>query len=220
MRLVLFSGGYWKENRDLLSALWCHRENQARNLVYIPSWNGDECKKDFDQFCRQLQKSSIQKFTYFPLDRKLKLHDYKDLKNADIIFFDGGNTYFLLKYLQEHKLLDWFQKNKNKKVFAGLSAGAIVLTPNINLAALPSFDADEKIFDVPLKSLNFTDFEVFPHFENKVSFSREILKYSKTCPNLILAIPDGSGLVLEKGKMVVYGKVFGFFQGKKFKIQN
>ena len=220
MRIVLFSGGYWKENRELLAALWCHRENQARNLVYIPSWNGDECKKDFDQFCRQLQKSSIQKFTYFPLDRKLKLHDYKDLKNADIIFFDGGNTYFLLKHLQEHNLLNWFKQNKSKKVFAGLSAGALVLSPNIHLAAIPHEDADEKLFEVDAKSLGFTDFEVCPHFENKLSSNKELITYSLTHNNLIMAIPDGSGLVIDKDKTIMYGPIFGFFKGKKFKIQS
>ena len=220
MRIVLFSGGYWKDNQNLLSALWCHRENQARNLVYIPAWYGDECKKDFDQFTRQLKKSSIQKFTYFPLDRKLKPHDYKDLKNADIIFLDGGNTYFLLHYLKEHKLIEWFKKNKKNKVFAGLSAGAIVLSPNINMAAIPKDEADEPMFDENPESCKLVNFEIYPHFENSVKNNKEVLKYSTSNSNLILAIPDGSGLVIDEDKTVMFGSVFGFFQGKKFKIQS
>jgi peptidase E len=220
MRLVLFSGGYWKDNRDLLSALWCHRVNQARHLVYIPSWHGDSCKKDFETFARQLKKSTIQKFTYFPLDRKLKPHDYKDLKNADIIFFDGGNTYFLLHYLKQHKLIDWFYKNKKNKVFAGLSAGAICLSPNINLAAIPSNDADEEMFSVSVEALNLTQFEISPHFTNSKKENKEILDYSKKSNNLILALNDGSGVIIENDKTQFLGKISGFFQGKKFKIQS
>lgn len=138
MRIVLLSGGYWKDNRDLLSALWCHRVNQARHLVYIPAWYGEESKKDFDTFARQLKKSTIQKFTYFPLDRTLKPHDYKDLKNADIIFFDGGNTYFLLKYLQQHKLIEWFSKNKKDKVLQDLVLELLYCLPTLLLLLFPS----------------------------------------------------------------------------------
>lgn len=220
MRLVLLSGGYWKDNRDLLSALWCHRVNQARRLVYIPAWPGDESKKDFDTFCRQLQKSTIQKFTYFPLDRKLKPHDYKDLTGADIIFFDGGNTYFLQHWLTVHKLHNWFQKNGKKKVFGGLSAGSIILSPNINLAAIPKSEADEEIFTVTPKSLNFSDFEICPHYESNKKHNQELVDYSKKTPNIILAVPDGSGIIIDSDRIQFLGKITGFVQGKKFKIQN
>lgn len=220
MRLVLFSGGYWKDNRDLLSALWCHRVNQARHLVYIPSWYGNDCKKDFETFSRQLQKSTIQRFTYFPLDRNLKPHDFKDLKTADIIFFDGGNTYFLLHYLQKHKLLSWFQTHHKNKVFGGLSAGSIVLSPNINLAGIPRHSADDKVFNPKIEALNFTDFEISPHYEPTAKNNTELLKYSKESKNLILALPNGSGVIIDDDKSQFLGKIWGFFQGKKFKIQS
>lgn len=112
------------------------------------------------------------------------------------------------------------KKIKKNKVFAGLSAGAIVLSPNINMAAIPKDEADEPMFDENPESCKLVNFEIYPHFENSVKNNREVLKYSTNNSNLILAIPDGSGLVIDEDKTVMYGSVFGFFQGKKFKIQS
>lgn len=92
------------------------------------------------------------------------------------------------------------------------------MSPNITLASIPKLDADEKMFDINPTGLNLIDFEVSPHSNNSKRENKELTEYSEKTKNLIIAIPDGSGLIVEKNKVAFLGKANGFIQGKKFKL--
>jgi len=65
-------------------------------------------------------------------------------------------------------------------VLTGLSAGAIMMTENIEMAAYPEFDRDENWVGLKnLKSLGLVDFAFFPHFKNSTRYDAAFKKYSK-----------------------------------------
>ena len=89
-----------------------------------------------------------------------------DIIDSCIIFFDGGSTNFLYKYLLENDLTYIFDVSiKHNKIIAGVSAGAIV-TCSSGLGDMFSFkDSDGYFCNFKMvPGLDYLDITVCPHF--------------------------------------------------------
>ena len=104
---------------------------------------------------------------------------------------------------------------------AGLSAGAIIMTPSIYLASYPPFDADNN--DIKLKrkywkSLGLVDFQFFPHFEETPRLNKAMSSYSRRCKGRIYVCRDGGGIIVKGKEIQFFGKVKYFENGSEFKV--
>lgn len=203
----MLSGGYRKENPIIYKSL-----DIKQNIAFIPSWFHEDSVKDFNKFCRQFKNAKVN---FFPLDKISKSKIEKLFKN-DVIYIEGGNTYVLLHFIKKLKLHSKFKKFIKTKTLVGMSAGAIIQTPNINLAGIPYFNADENFMNVKNKSaLNLVNFEVFPHFDIRDKKEiNELTKYSKTNKREIMLIPDGTHIVLQGKFKKVVGKYWSLKGGR------
>ena len=90
------------------------------------------------------------------------------LHRSDIVYLAGGNTYYFLDHLRRSGLLDELALFARRGgVVAGLSAGALILTPHIGLAGYPAFDRDENTVGLGrsgCRGLGLVGFEFFPHY--------------------------------------------------------
>lgn len=107
--------------------------------------------------------------TYVFVDNSVRGESAKQeqekIRNADVLILSGGNTFTFLRHLKESGLDKTISEfSKKDKVIAGFSAGAIILSPTIEIAGLPGFD-DNLVELEDLTSLNIIDFDVFPHYE-------------------------------------------------------
>jgi len=110
-------------------------------------------------------------------------------------------------------------EEKKGGVLASLSAGAIILTPNIGTAGPPLLDPDKN--DVKLKNLRalgLVRFEFYPHYTSTPKTNQAILQYSRNTKNPIFACPDGSGITINENRMTFIGNVLMFAGGKKVGI--
>jgi peptidase E len=85
-----------------------------------------------------------------------------DIKNVDVVYVCGGNTFYLLKKMRESgfdQLLSSFDG-----LYVGVSAGSIVVGPNIELAG-PWDQNDVSLSDTT--GLNLVGFAVSPHYQEK-----------------------------------------------------
>lgn len=111
------------------------------------------------------------------LEFDLKTSSNKNFsQNFDLIFVCGGNTYVLLNQLRKSGF-DTIIINhiKGNKVYFGISAGSIVLGPNIS----PATPNERNKIDLSdTRGLNIVNFSVFPHFkkEKDKKFLRNIQK--------------------------------------------
>ena len=88
----------------------------------------------------------------------------RDLQEADVLFFSGGNTFYLLEKIQQSNSAEFFQEQIEKGVmYIGSSAGSIVAGPNIeivkhldSIAQAPNLQGYE--------GLSLVDFVVMPHW--------------------------------------------------------
>jgi len=88
----------------------------------------------------------------------------KDVKSIDIIYFCGGNTFYLLQQIQLTKSASVFRNAvKAGKIYIGTSAGSIVAGPDI----YPSYRLDNAKQAPKIKGykgLSIVDFVIFPHW--------------------------------------------------------
>ncbi|MGG3564337.1 Type 1 glutamine amidotransferase-like domain-containing protein [Neobacillus rhizosphaerae] len=173
-------------------------------LAYIPS-QSDPQRKYFNYIKEYFQSLGVSDFLYFDADEEYDESLLEELKDCDGIFLSGGNTFYFLKNLQERNLIPTIQTMAEKgKLLIGLSAGSIMMSKTIRIAAY----IDDNIDDLQtLESLNLINFEFMPHWEIQQPCLEELLEYSLTNQNTIYTCYDGDGIVLQGDTIEFFGKV-------------
>jgi dipeptidase E len=216
VKLVFYSGGDEKENRDLDFESLKLVDSPSPTLTFIPSSSYDG-ETEFREFVEQYQAFGVSRFLYFPVDVPQDRVLLSEVFSSDLIHLGGGNTYYFLKYLRLRGLLPFLTEFAlGGGVLSGLSAGAILMTPNINTAGYPKFDRDENEEEVKnFKAMNLVRFEFFPHYKNSARYDRELIRESRKTPLPLFALPDGSGIIKEGDKMTFLGRAWCFHNGVK-----
>ncbi len=188
-----------------------------KKIAYLPP-EGDGRGEFFRDFKRNFasKKRQVECFS----EKKLKKdEERKKFFQSDIIYLGGGNTFSLLALLRKLNLRkDLLAFVEKGGILCGYSAGAIVLTPSIYTATIPSLEADEN--EVKLKNrrgLGLTNFEFTPHYLPSCKKSDEELKhYSlKRTPRTLVGCKDGEAIAIKGGRALFLGKKRIFHRGEK-----
>jgi dipeptidase E len=219
MKLVFYSGGDDKENRHLDKSFVELIGKKNPVVTFIPS-SSYLAEQEFKVFVKHYSKFKISRFIHFPVDVPFDRIMFQEVMRSDAIHMGGGNTFYFLNSLRKAKLLKDLRNFTLKGgVLTGLSAGAIMMTENIDLAGYPEFDRDENNVGIKnLSSLNLVDFAFFPHFKNSTRYDVVFKKYSKLKQKIIYACPDGAGIVVNGDEIRFVGKCYAFSDGHKFSI--
>lgn len=219
MKLVFYSGGDEKDNLSLDNAFVDLIGKKNPVVAFIPS-SSYLSDQEFKSFVRHYSRYRITRFIHFPVDVPFDKIMFQEVMRSDAIHMAGGNTFYFLNTLRKAKLLKEFRSFAERGgVLTGLSAGAIMMTENIEMAAYPEFDRDENSVGLTnLSSLNLVDFLFFPHFKNSARYDVVFKRYTRQKPKTIYACPDGSGIVVKGNELTFVGKCYAFSQGHKLII--
>ena len=228
-RLVFYSGGQERRNglihEDLIELALTSRRRKIRpgvRMTYIPF-----CSEGrgvfFRRFERRYRSFGATEFHCLPVDDPDLVGDpqaKKAILASDVVYLSGGNTYYFLKHLRRSGLMPTLRRFAERGgVLAGLSAGAILMTPHIGLAGYPPFDRDENEVGLRNESaLGLVDFEFFPHFRNSARLREALLHYSELSTRPVYACRDGSGVMIEGDRFMAHGDVYLFDRGNMRKI--
>ncbi len=219
MNLVFYSGGDEKENQNLDRAFLELLAKKNPVVTFIPS-SSYLSEQEFKSFVRHYSKFKITRFIHFPIDVPFDSILFNEVMRSDAIHLGGGNTFYFLNSLRKTKLLPKLKAFAQKGgLLTGLSAGAIMMTENIEMAGYPEFDRDENSVNIKnLSALNLVDFLFFPHFRNSSRYDTVFKKYTRTSNKVIYACPDGSGIVVRGDEIRFVGQCYAFSDGHKFTI--
>lgn len=221
MNLVLYSGGFGRENRALASEVDQLLGRKRNPVVTFVPTSSEDAEPDFRDCKRQLAGAKVKRYHCIPIDRPLSAEDEETLLASDGIFLGGGNTFYLLKSLRERRLLDKLRAFVARGgVLMGLSAGSIVLTPNVSTALVPSLEADDNDVGITnFRALGLVPFEFSPHYEGGRKVDSELLEHSRRIKRPIYACADGQGIVVRDGGIRFVGEVTVFHRGQKYSLQ-
>jgi dipeptidase E len=141
---------------------------------------------------RALEKSGFKVIEYTITGKTLETIK-KDFNHADILYFGGGNSFYLLEKIQQAGCAKLIVDLVNQgKIYIGTSAGSIVAGPDI----FPVYRSD-RAKDAPrlkgYKGLGLVDFVILPHWGSKHFKSRYLeqrLKDNYNCKNKLILLND------------------------------
>lgn len=219
MNLVFYSGGFADENVPLDKKLLQLTRKKDVILTVIPacSYLSDDYYNDM---LEQYRPYGVKRILKFNIDQAYSEIFKRAVFRSDIIHLGGGNTYYFLKHLRRTGLLkelkEWVRQGG---ILTGLSAGAIIMTKNIQTAGFPDFDKDENEENVKnLSGMGLVDFEIFPHYRNSKRYEKALLDYSHKNSSPVYALPDGSGIIYSEDEIRFIGRSFCFHNGTKYLI--
>jgi len=197
-------------------------------MTYVP-FTANGARTFYRRFERRYRAFGATHFDCVPADIPELVRDSgarrraaEKLLASDIVYLAGGNTFHFLLHLRRSGLLSVLRRFAARGgVLAGLSAGALLLTPHIGLAGYPPFDHDENECGLPESrrhALGLVQFEFFPHYCNSRRYREALLSYCQSGGRPVYACRDGSGIVVEGDCFTAHGDVWLFDAGHVRKI--
>jgi dipeptidase E len=133
--------------------------------------------------------------------------ELQNLFSFDAIHLSGGDTPQFLNLLREHRLLERLRDYVTRgAVLIGISAGAIIMTPNIFTAYDCGDDRPSEPFDHT--ALGLVDFAFMPHYESELEKRCQELALELNCT--LYACQDGDGIVVNGDEVKLMGNVLEF----------
>jgi dipeptidase E len=118
----------------------------------------------------------------------------------EVIYFCGGNTYYLLDRIKKLKFDVKIKDLVNDgALYIGVSAGSIIAGENIEIAGRGSEGDENEINLQDLSGLGFTDVAIFPHYRNDLKEEAE--EFSKKSDYPVKALKDGEAILFLGGKV-------------------
>ena len=205
MKLLLTSNG-WRKNPQIgkeFLKLVGKKSSEIRIFLVVTPRKYLKRNKYILRLFRQFRGIRLpeKNITFFKLDRKARK---EDLKNIDVIFVFGGNTFEYLYRIKKtglDKLIKSFVKRGG--VYVGLSAGSYVACPTIEAAGWKHADTNFVRLK-NLKGLNLVPFLITAHFEEK--FRPIIERSAKNTKYEVIALTDKQAVLIRGKSKKIIGK--------------
>jgi len=209
MKLLLTSNGL--SNQSMANAL-CELTGKPASdtvVVFIPTAM-NVARGDKGWFINDLYNIKKQGFKFIDivdisaLPKKIWL---PKIKNGDVLFFSGGNTYHLMYWLQKSGLAKLLPDLLKTRVYAGISAGSMITNPSLVNTSEDKRKYYKDHFDYKNETaLNFVDFYIYPHFNapKHLNSREEILRTTaEETKKTIYGLDDESALKVVDGMVTV-----------------
>lgn len=209
MKLLLTSSGL--TNKSIADALFelVGKKPSDTTIAFIPTAMNVESgdKGWFVTDLYNLKKQGLKFLDIVDISALPKNIWLPRLEAVDVLFFCGGNSTHLMRWMKESGLAELLPELLKTRVYAGISAGSIVTAPSLALS-----NKDKKLYYEETfgygseEGLAFVNFHFRPHLNSpdfpnvREEFIREIAKNIK---EPIYALDDQSALKVIDNKVEI-----------------
>lgn len=202
-RLFLSSAGVTSETKEEFLEL-LEKNPKDTKVAFIPTAADPEKDKTFVQW-------SIDQITeigmkFFTVDLKVENKDtlYQKLSQTDVIWVNGGNTFYLLDQVRKSGFDQIIEQLLDEgKIYVGVSAGSYIACPNIESAKWKRVSDPDVIGLKDLTALNLVNFLVVTHYEGK--YRQDVEKGSKTTKLPVVALNDKQAIAIKGDDLELVG---------------
>ena len=208
MKLLLTSAGI--TNKKIADALFelVRKKAEDTALVFIPTASNKE-KGDKSWLINDLVNLQKQNFKSIDI-ADISVEDQTiwlpKLEEADVLFFEGGDTYHLMSWITKSGLDLLLGELLKTKVYVGSSAGSMVTGKDLALKISQMVYGEDFDEIEEMKGLNFVDFYFLPHLNSsyfdKVR-EKEIKEATEGMKEKVYAMDDNSALRIVDGNVEV-----------------
>ncbi|MFC1615063.1 Type 1 glutamine amidotransferase-like domain-containing protein [Patescibacteria group bacterium] len=215
MKLLLTSDGI--RNKAISNALFelVGKKPEDTSLVFVPTASnmegGDKtCLIDDLINLKNQNFKSIDIVDISAVDKDVWLPRFEE---ADILFFGGGNSYYLMEWFNKSGLTELLPELLKTKVYAGLSAGSMILGKELGLKISQVLYNEDLDRTEEMNGLGLIDFyflahlnsEFFPNIKDNLKEGK-IKEIVKNMNEKVYALDDNSALKITDGKIEVVGE--------------
>ncbi|MFH1451115.1 MAG: Type 1 glutamine amidotransferase-like domain-containing protein [bacterium] len=205
MKLLLTSNGI--TNKSITDALLqlVGKPFAELNLAFIPTAaNVEEGNKDWFiedlVICKSLGFASIDIVDISAVPRDVW---EPRLNNADILLFEGGNTFHLMYWIKKSGLKDLLPELLANKVYVGISAGSMVTAPKLTASTSEQYYSEEIGKHKDEEALGYVNFHIRPHLNSPYfpKITKEFLReMAENVKEPIYAIDDQTAIMVVDNK--------------------
>ncbi|HYK08227.1 MAG TPA: Type 1 glutamine amidotransferase-like domain-containing protein [Candidatus Eisenbacteria bacterium] len=205
MKLLLTSNGLQGKIKDVFSTLLTKNPQDCSAAFITTAAYGEEGDPEtwLEKYRQQLRDAGITNIENVDLRNTTGEALEKVLENKDIVYVNGGNTFFLLNYARESGFEAVLQKFLNDgNVYVGVSAGSIICCPTIETAFYTPPDLNT-VGLTDFTGFSFVNFLISPHFEQsgKVLLEQEAAKASLP----VVVLTDMQAVLVQDGTTEIVG---------------
>ena len=208
MKLLLTSAGI--KNLSITRALFdlVGKRPEDTSLVFIPTASNVEVgDKDWliDDLAN-LQKLNLKSIDIADISAVGTEIWKPKFEAADILFFEGGNTFHLMRWMNKSGLAALMPELLKNKVYVGVSAGSMVASKDLALKLSQMVYVEDLSETENLPALNLVDFYFLPHLNSqyfKNLWEDFIRKAADGMTEKIYAMDDNSALKIVDGNVEV-----------------
>ncbi len=184
------------------------KKPENTKLVFIPTASNVEIgdKSWFINDLINLQKRNFSEIDIADISAVDRAIWEPKIKNADVLFFEGGNTYHLMKWLNKSKFTELLPELLKDKVYVGVSAGSMVTNKDLALKISQVLYGEDLDKTEEMDGLNYVDFYFIPHLNAEwfPNIRKDfIAKLTKDISEIIYAMDDQSAFKVIDGKVEV-----------------
>lgn len=194
-------------NSELRETLGNEINKRGNKVAYISSEPQEAPREYYLSTMDDFSKiSEGVKIDYFDLSDNFSDESLEKILEYGTIYLSGGNTYIFMSDARKRSLYKLLRKHLNNGgLLIGASAGAIMMTPVIDIAN----GFDENILNLSdVKGFAFVPFEFHPHYED---VHREYLSsYMKDKENNLYLCRDGDGIFCGDDGIELFGNTEEF----------
>lgn len=199
MKLLLTSAGI--SNDSIKKSLFelVGKQPEDTSLVFIPTASNVE-KGDKSWLINDLiniKKLNLKSISMVDISAVPEEVWRPQIEGSDILFFEGGNTFHLMEWINKSGLIDTIQDLLKTKVYVGVSAGSMVICPDLVLNISQILYKEDLDRTENINGMNLVDFYVLPHYQSS-HFSKRtkenVLEATKNIKNKVYALDDNSAI--------------------------
>jgi len=166
----------------------------AQNGKYYGAWKRDDCVGKILSLKAHVNIIELESCSYRNV--------VEEIKDSDLIWFEGGKPGYLLYWIRRSKLDKALPKILKNTTFVGSSAGSMVCSPSINVVDYYIGQKEPGASLIP--GLGLVDFEIYPHYAEDVKAKIEN-QWPKKLGKLYL-LKDGDAITKIDDKIEVLGE--------------
>lgn len=189
-------------NSELRGVLGGEIKKRGNKVAYISSEPQEAPREYYLSTIDDYEKISEGiEVDYFDLSDDFSDESLEEMLHYGTIYLSGGNTYIFMNNARKRALYKILRKHLNNGgILVGASAGALMMTPTIDLAD----GFDENIFDLhEVKGFAFVPFEFFPHYNE--SYDDHITLYMEGKDITVYTCKDGDGIFCGDDGIQLFG---------------
>ncbi|HWC57330.1 MAG TPA: Type 1 glutamine amidotransferase-like domain-containing protein [Candidatus Paceibacterota bacterium] len=169
MRLLLTSNGL--SNQSIANTLFdlVGKPAEEISVVYIPTASNVEMG-DKDWMINDILNLYKQNFKQIDIADISAVPESiwrPKFETADVMFFEGGNAFHLMRWIQKSGLRDLLPEYMKSKVWVGVSAGSMVTNKDLSLKFSQEIYGEDLNETENLAGLKYVDFYFLPHLNSE-----------------------------------------------------